>query len=53
MGANAHSAAALGIYEGQPDGMPPSAVDQMGIDGRRKKKGKRRKKRDQMPVPDY
>ena len=49
MSANIHSNAALGIYDGQPEGMPPAAVDQMGLDAKKRKKKKRRNKNQQQP----
>mmetsp|Transcript_83 Transcript_83/g.167 ORF Transcript_83/g.167 Transcript_83/m.167 type:complete len:138 (+) Transcript_83:2076-2489(+) len=48
MAQNANSQAALGVYEGQPDGLPPPVVDRPpeSTPGQKKKKGKRKKKRD-------
>ena len=57
MANNANSQAALGQYDGHPDGLPPLVVDRATTDappGQKKKKGKRKKRRNQdaMGTPD-
>ena len=48
LGVNTNSQAALGVYDGQPDGMPPSTVDDIGeTKGKKPKKGKKKRKRNQ------
>ncbi len=51
LGVNTNSQAALGIYDGQPEGMPPMTVDNMGDEKNKKpKKGKKKRKKNQEGV---